>query len=111
MLSEAGLRAGVALAPILPGLTDDARGMAAVLAAAREATVNAAKWSRAPVISLFAEVAPGDDLAALIAARVDGGPRWCLAERDDAELEDVAVSGDRRTAVPLWNGTDSTPLR
>ena len=29
-----------------------------LLAAAREATVNAAKWSGAPVISLFAEVEP-----------------------------------------------------
>jgi signal transduction histidine kinase/phage shock protein PspC (stress-responsive transcriptional regulator) len=36
---------------------DDALG--ALLAAAREATVNAAKWSGAPVISLFAEVEPG----------------------------------------------------
>lgn len=31
----------------------------ATLAAAREATVNAAKWSGAPVVSLFAEVEPG----------------------------------------------------
>lgn len=45
----------------------------------------------------------GRDLAALIAAHVDGGPTWCLAERDDAELEDVTVSGDGRTAVLLWN--------
>lgn len=44
MLSEAGIRAGVALAPILPGLTDDARGMAAVLAAARDAGATHA-WS------------------------------------------------------------------
>ena len=36
-------------------LDDD---MNAVLAAAREATVNAAKWSRADVVSLFAEVEP-----------------------------------------------------
>lgn len=44
MLSDAGIRAGVALAPVLPGLTDDARGMAAVLAAAREAGATHA-WS------------------------------------------------------------------
>jgi signal transduction histidine kinase len=37
-------------------LDDD---LAALLAAAREATVNAAKWSGAPVVSLFAEVEPG----------------------------------------------------
>jgi signal transduction histidine kinase len=37
-------------------LDDD---LSALLAAAREATVNAAKWSGATVISLFAEVEPG----------------------------------------------------
>ena len=43
-LTEAGIRAGVALAPVLPGLTDDTRGMAAVLGAAREAGATHA-WS------------------------------------------------------------------
>jgi signal transduction histidine kinase len=38
-------------------LDDD---LAALLAAGREATVNAAKWSGAPVVSLFAEVEPGE---------------------------------------------------
>jgi DNA repair photolyase len=37
LLTDAGIAAGVALAPVLPGLTDDGRGMAAVLAAARTA--------------------------------------------------------------------------
>jgi signal transduction histidine kinase len=37
-------------------LDDD---LSALLAAAREATVNAAKWSGAGVISLYAEVEPG----------------------------------------------------
>jgi signal transduction histidine kinase len=37
-------------------LDDDLR---ALLAAAREATVNAVKWSGAPVVSIFAEVEPG----------------------------------------------------
>ena len=32
--------------------------LTALLAAAREATVNAAKWSGAPVVSVFAEVEP-----------------------------------------------------
>jgi DNA repair photolyase len=36
MLREAGLRAGVALAPILPGLSDRAESIAAVVRAARE---------------------------------------------------------------------------
>jgi len=38
-------------------LDDD---LSALLAAAREATVNAAKWSGAPVVSLFAEVEPSE---------------------------------------------------
>jgi signal transduction histidine kinase/phage shock protein PspC (stress-responsive transcriptional regulator) len=38
-------------------LDDD---LAALIAAAREAVVNAAKWSGAPVIALFAEVTPED---------------------------------------------------
>jgi signal transduction histidine kinase len=37
---------------------DDA--LSALLAAAREATVNAVKWSGAPVVSLFAEVEPAE---------------------------------------------------
>ena len=37
LLTDAGVAAGVALAPVLPGLTDAPRDLAAVLAAAREA--------------------------------------------------------------------------
>lgn len=43
-LTDAGIAAGVALAPVLPGLTDAPRAMAAVLAAAREAGATHA-WS------------------------------------------------------------------
>ena len=43
-LTDAGIAAGVALAPVLPGLTDAPRDMAAVLAAAREAGATHA-WS------------------------------------------------------------------
>jgi len=43
-LTDAGIAAGVALAPVLPGLTDSARSMAAVLAAARDAGATHA-WS------------------------------------------------------------------
>jgi len=49
---------GIAVEAITVGdceLTDDLR---ALLAAAREATVNAAKWSGADVVSLFAEIEP-----------------------------------------------------
>lgn len=37
MLTDAGIAAGVALAPVLPGLTDEPRAMATVLRAARDA--------------------------------------------------------------------------
>jgi DNA repair photolyase len=43
-LTDSGIAAGVALAPVLPGLTDRPRDMAAVLAAAREAGATHA-WS------------------------------------------------------------------
>jgi len=43
-LTDAGIAAGVALAPVLPGLTDAPRDMAAVLGAAREAGATHA-WS------------------------------------------------------------------
>ncbi len=51
---------GMAIEAVTVGdceLDDDLR---ALLAAAREATVNAAKWSGAAVVSLFAEVDPGE---------------------------------------------------
>jgi DNA repair photolyase len=44
LLTDAGIAAGVALAPVLPGLTDAPRDLAAVLAAAREAGATHA-WS------------------------------------------------------------------
>ena len=44
LLSEAGIAAGVALAPVLPGLTDGPAGLAAVLRAARDAGATHA-WS------------------------------------------------------------------
>jgi signal transduction histidine kinase len=50
---------GVAVDAVSVGdcpLDDDLR---ALLAAAREATVNAAKWSGAPTVSVYAEVEPG----------------------------------------------------
>ena len=43
-LTDAGIAAGIALAPVLPGLTDAPRALAAVLAAAREAGATHA-WS------------------------------------------------------------------
>src|SRR5215472_2383886 len=51
---------GVAVEAVTVGdcALDD--GLAALLAAAREATVNAVKWSGASVVSLFAEVEPAE---------------------------------------------------
>jgi DNA repair photolyase len=44
-LTDAGVAAGLALAPILPGLTDDPRSLAAVLQAARDAGATHAWWN------------------------------------------------------------------
>ena len=45
MLTDAGIAAGVALAPILPNITDDPRAMADVLRAARDAGATHAWWN------------------------------------------------------------------
>jgi len=52
-------RYGVPVEAVTVGDCDLDENLSALLAAAREATVNAAKWSGASVISLFAEVEPG----------------------------------------------------
>jgi signal transduction histidine kinase len=51
---------GVPVEAVTVGDCDLDDSLNALLAAAREATVNAAKWSGAGVISLFAEVEPGE---------------------------------------------------
>lgn len=56
---EAEARHGVPVEVVTVGDCPLAGDLNAQLAAAREAVVNAAKWSGAPVISLFAEVSPG----------------------------------------------------
>jgi len=53
-------RYGVPVEAVMVGDCDLDESLSALLAAAREATVNAAKWSGAGVISLFAEVEPGE---------------------------------------------------
>jgi signal transduction histidine kinase len=52
-------RYGVPVEAVTVGDCELDENLNALLAAAREATVNAAKWSGASVISLFAEVEPG----------------------------------------------------
>jgi signal transduction histidine kinase len=49
---------GVNVDAVIVGDCELDDNLSALLAAAREATVNAAKWSGAPIISLFAEVEP-----------------------------------------------------
>jgi signal transduction histidine kinase len=49
---------GIAVEAVTVGDCDLDDDLRALLAAAREATVNAAKWSGAPVVSLFAEAEP-----------------------------------------------------
>ena len=51
---------GVAVEAVTVGDCEIADDLSALLAAAREATVNAAKWSGAQVVSLFAEVEPAE---------------------------------------------------
>jgi signal transduction histidine kinase len=53
-------RYGVPVEAVTVGDCELDDNLSALLAAAREATVNAAKWSGASVISLFAEVEPGE---------------------------------------------------
>jgi signal transduction histidine kinase len=49
---------GISVDAVTVGDCDLDEELSALLAAAREATVNAAKWSGAPVVSVFAEVEP-----------------------------------------------------
>ena len=53
-------RYGVPVEAVTVGDCELDDNLSALVAAAREATVNAAKWSGASVISLFAEVQPGE---------------------------------------------------
>jgi signal transduction histidine kinase len=64
--------------------------LSAVLAAAREATVNAAKWSGAAVVSLFAEVEP-DSVSIAVRDRGKG-------------FDPAAVPGDRKGVAESIRG-------
>jgi signal transduction histidine kinase len=64
-------RYGVPVEAVTVGDCDLDDNLGALLAAAREATVNAAKWSGASVISLFAEVEP-DEVAIVVRDRGKG---------------------------------------
>ncbi|HVB46415.1 MAG TPA: PspC domain-containing protein [Streptosporangiaceae bacterium] len=73
---------GIAVEVVTVGDSALDEDLAALLAAAREATVNAAKWSGAPVVSLFAEVEP-DGVSVFVRDRGRG-------------FDPAAVSADRK---------------
>jgi signal transduction histidine kinase len=73
---------GVAVEAVTVGDCPLDAGIEALLAAGREAAVNAAKWSGAPVVSLFAEVEP-DKVSLFVHDRGKG-------------FDPGAVAGDRR---------------
>jgi signal transduction histidine kinase len=84
----------------------------ALLAAAREATVNAAKWSGAGVISLFAEVEP-DSVSVVVRDRGQGFDQSAVPEDRKGLAESVHGRMARRggTAVvvsDLGEGTKVT---
>jgi len=84
---------GVAVEVVLVGdcpLDDD---LTAMLAAAREATVNAAKWSGANVISIFAEVEPAE-----VSVFVRDRGKGCDPETVPADRKGLAESVRARMA-------------
>ena len=79
---EVEARHGIPVEAITVGDCPLDDGVTALLAAAREATVNAVKWSGAPVVSLFAEVEPAE-VAVFVRDRGRG-------------FDPAAVPGDRK---------------
>lgn len=84
---------GIAVEVVIVGDCPMDDRLAALLAAGREATVNAAKWSGAPVVSLFAEVEP-DAVSVFVRDRGQGfdpgavpADRKGLAESVHARIE------------------------
>ena len=101
---------GIPVEAITVGDCDLNDDLAALLAAAREATVNAVKWSGAEVVSLFAEVEP-TEVAVYVRDRGRGfdpaavpGDRKGLAESIRARMARRGGSAVLRTA--LGDGTE-----
>ncbi len=83
-------RYGVPVEAVTVGDTELDDNLSALLAAAREATINAAKWSGADVISLFAEVEPAE---------------VSLVVRDRGQgFDPEAVPGDRKGLAESVHG-------
>jgi signal transduction histidine kinase len=86
--------------------------LSALLAAAREATVNAAKWSGASVISVFAEVEP-DTVAVAIRDRGKGFDLYAVPEDRKGVAESIRGrmmrhGGDATVQSTLGEGTKVT---
>jgi signal transduction histidine kinase len=95
---------GVAVEAVTVGDCDLDDDLAALLAAAREATVNAVKWSGASVVSIFAEVEPAEvslfvrDRGRGFDPRAVPGDRKGLAESVHARMTRRGGSATVRTA-------------
>lgn len=110
-LAAAGVRVGVGLAPLLPGLSDDPAGMAAVVRAARDAGASHA-WCR------VLDLRPGTRehfLAHLARDWPDQVARYERLYHGRARLPQVAQAPARHalrdalSRYPLWPPADAPP--
>jgi signal transduction histidine kinase len=81
---------GISVEAVTVGNCELDEELTALLAAAREATVNAAKWSGAPVVSVFAEVEP-ESVSVFVRDRGSG-------------FDPAAVPGDRKGVAESIRG-------
>jgi len=95
-------RYGVPVEAVTVGDCDLDDNLSALLAAAREATVNAAKWSGANVISLFAEVEP-DEVAIVVRDRGKGFDPETVPEDRKGLAESVRGRMARRGGTATVN--------
>jgi len=95
-------RYGVPVEAVTVGDCDLDDNLSALLAAAREATVNAAKWSGANVISLFAEVEPGE-VAIVVRDRGKGFDPELVPEDRKGLAESVRGRMARRGGTAVVN--------
>jgi signal transduction histidine kinase len=95
-------RYGVPVEAVTVGDCDLDDNLGALLAAAREATVNAAKWSGASVISLFAEVEP-DEVAIVVRDRGKGFDPEDVPEDRKGLAESVRGRMARRGGTAVVN--------
>jgi signal transduction histidine kinase len=95
-------RYGVPVEAVTVGDCDLDDNLSALLAAAREATVNAAKWSGASVISLFAEVEP-NEVAIVVRDRGKGFDPEMVPEDRKGLAESVRGRMARRGGTAVVN--------